>query len=192
MSVQQIIDPTVSSASSQSASAAARDASPRAAGVATLDGVRVGVLENTKRNAAQILDAVAEELGSRYKLSGVVRRTKKQFAMPFTEEQLEDLRSEVDVVVIGVGDCGSCSAAAVADGIALEEIGIPTAVINTDAFEGNSRAMAKLKGNAEFDFLITSHPVANLDATEVNDRGRSLVDDVIARLVEAEPASEIR
>lgn len=192
MSVQQIIDPTVSSATSSSANADARASSPRAAGVATLDGVRVGVLENTKRNAAQILDALAEELGSRYELGGVVRRTKKQFAMPFSEEQLEELRSEVDVVVIGVGDCGSCSAAAVADGIALEGIGIPTAVINTDAFEGNSRAMAKLKGNADFDFLITSHPVANLDGDGVRDRGRSLVDDVVGRLVEAESADETR
>lgn len=192
MSVQQIIDPTVSSAAVSSTSEPSHDASPRAAGVATLDGVRIGVLENTKRNAAPILDALADELGNRYDLAGVVRRTKKQFAMPFSEEQLDELRGEVDVVVIGVGDCGSCSAAAVADGIALEEIGIPTAVICTDAFEGNSRAMAKLKGNADFDFLITNHPVANLTSDGVRDRGRSLADSVIDRLVEASPADEIR
>ncbi|GGA61028.1 hypothetical protein GCM10011490_09020 [Pseudoclavibacter endophyticus] len=190
MSTQQILDPTISSLSTQATKPASVAGGPLR--VESLDGLRVGVLENTKRNAAEILDALADGLGERFDLGQVVRRTKRQFAMPFSDEQLQDLRDEVDVLVIGVGDCGSCSAAAVADGIALEANGIPAAVICTDAFEGNSRAMAKLKGAPDFDFIVTSHPVANLDDQGVRERGRALVDDVVGRIVASAAAGAAR
>ncbi|MGO2110267.1 MAG: UGSC family (seleno)protein [Pseudoclavibacter sp.] len=191
MSFQQIIDPTISSLSSAPAPSPASVAGGPLS-VASLEGLRIGVLENTKRNASQILNALADGLGEKYELGGIVRRTKRQFAMPFSEEQLQELRDSVDVVIIGVGDCGSCSAAAVADGIALESNGIPTAVIVTDVFEGNSRAMAKLKGDEDFDFIVTNHPVANLDAEGVRERGRSLVEDVVGRIVAGPPAVAAR
>ena len=152
--------------------------------VASLDGLRVGLLENTKRNASEILDALGALLQEQKGSGDLVRRTKTQFAMPLTEELIEDLRNECDVVVIGVGDCGSCSAAAVADGIALEQLGIPTAVICTDAFESTSRAMAGLKGRPDYPFIVTEHPVANLGADGITDRAASLLGAVTARLVE--------
>ncbi|WP_205857722.1 UGSC family (seleno)protein [Phytoactinopolyspora endophytica] len=151
--------------------------------VSSLDGLRVGLLENTKRNAARILDAVGAALAETHGAAELVRRTKKQFAMPLPSDVLTDLKSTCDVVVIGVGDCGSCSASAVADGIALEETGLPTAVICTDAFESTARAMAELKGDADYGFLLTEHPVANLTDEQIVQRAGRLAPEVAARLL---------
>lgn len=172
-----IIDPTARHR------AGASMAPARARRPDTLEGLRVGLLENTKRNAAAILAAVGEELAARHEVAALVHRTKTAFAMPLPLDLVEELINECDVVVIGVGDCGSCSASAVADGIALERMGVPTVVICTDAFAAPSKAMADLKGAPEFPFLQTPHPVANLDDEGIAARGRALVTDVEAGLV---------
>lgn len=156
---------------------------PAAVTVPTLRGLRIGLLNNTKRNAAEVLDAVGAELAAAHGTGPLVRRTKEQFAMPMPEELLDELTSCCDAVVIGVGDCGSCSASAVADGIALEHAGLPAAVVCTDAFEPTARAMARVKGDPEYRFLVTEHPVANLDQNQIEQRAVELTERVAARLL---------
>lgn len=176
-----IIDPTAG---------ARHPAAPPAEEPATVDGLRglrIGLLDNTKRNAAQILDAVGRELDTAHRLGEIVRRRKPNFAMPLTSDEVEDLVAACDAVVIGVGDCGSCSAAAVADGIALQRAGLPAAVICTDAFAQPSRAMAAVQGRPDYPFLTISHPVANLDAAEIEARAGGIARDVAAMLA-GEPA----
>jgi hypothetical protein len=172
-----IIDPTARR--TQSVAVVPTDA-PRPE---SLDGLRIGLLGNTKRNADVILDAVGATLAERYDVAGLVPLTKTQFAMPLPDELIEDLVRECDVVVIGVGDCGSCSASAVADGITMEIAGVPAAVIATTAFESTSRAMAGLKNAPEYPFLLTEHPIANLTAEQIADRAGALADEVVSRLV---------
>ena len=46
------------------------------------------------------------------------------------------------VIITGIGDCGSCSASAIADGIAFEAAGLPAAAICSDAFGVTADAMA--------------------------------------------------
>ncbi|MCR2811264.1 MULTISPECIES: UGSC family (seleno)protein [unclassified Microbacterium] len=149
----------------------------------TLAGLRIGLLGNTKRNADSILDAIGARLADRHAQIALIPRTKTQFAMPLPVELVEELIRDCDVVVIGVGDCGSCSASAVADAIALESVGIPTAVICTDAFVQPSSAMAGLKGAPDFPYLLTAHPIANLTADGVEERGEQLAAQVEARLI---------
>ncbi|RKT35739.1 hypothetical protein DEU34_0242 [Microbacterium sp. AG1240] len=172
-----IIDPT---ARHQVGASAAAAAAPRPDSLA---GLRIGLLENTKRNADGILAALGAELAARNDVESLVHLTKTVFAMPLPVDLVEELINECDVVVVGVGDCGSCSASAVADGIALERMGIPTAVICTDSFVAPSQAMAGLKGAPEFPFLQTAHPIANLSDAGVEERGRSLAAAVEARLL---------
>lgn len=173
-----IIDPTVLTAPASSPVPAS---APRPA---SLDGLRVGLLENTKHNAAEILAAVGDELAAHHDVA-LVPLTKRAFAMPLPDDLVAELVAECDVVVLGVGDCGSCSASAVADAIALERIGIPAAVVCTEAFVGPSQAMADLKGAPDYPFLLTPHPIANLDASGTVDRGRGLAERIAARLVDA-------
>jgi hypothetical protein len=148
---------------------------------ASLNGLRVGLLENKKRNAAVILDAVGKSLESMEDIS-LVRLTKHNFAMPLPDALVDEIKQACDVVVIGVGDCGSCSASAVADGINLEALGIPAAVICTDAFLVTSQAMAKLQGRADFPFLLTEHPIANFTVDDIAGRADELATRVRDRL----------
>ncbi|RBY82417.1 hypothetical protein DQ238_03725 [Geodermatophilus sp. TF02-6] len=177
-----ILDPTGQSVARIGATAHA----PRRAG---LTGVRLGLLENTKHNAALLLDELAALLQHEHGASStVLRRTKTAFALPLPEEQLAELVRECDVVLTGVGDCGSCSASAVADGIALERAGVPAAVVCSDAFTATASGMAEVQGAPDYHYLTTAHPVAVLDPDAVRERARQLLPQVVATLTEAGPA----
>lgn len=156
-----------------------------------LNNLRIGLLENGKRNAANILDAVGRELADRYGSGALVPLKKVQFAMPMSDELVEQLQRECDLVVIGVGDCGSCSASAVADGVRLERLGLPSAVVCTEAFEATSRAMAEHEGDPDHPFVLTGHPVANLSDEQIQKRAGELASQVAQRLLAGRSASEV-
>jgi hypothetical protein len=153
--------------------------------VPTLAGARVGLLNNTKKNAKEILAEVGRLLQERYGAVVTIQRTKPHVAFPVDEPQLKEVAAVSDVVVVGVGDCGSCSASATADGILFEREGLPAAVIVTEAFEVTARAMAEVHGDKDFEFLLTEHPVAALSPEQITERAEKLVDVVASRVCEA-------
>ncbi len=173
----RILDPTGLSTGSASVATAARR-------VPSLAGARVGLLNNTKQNAAELLTEVGRLLESRYGAVVTIQRTKPHVAFPVDEPMLKEIAAVSDVVVTGVGDCGSCSASAAADGIAFEREGLPTAVIVSDAFEVTARAMAEVHGDKDFDLLLTPHPVAVLNAEQIAQRAADLVAVVASRVSE--------
>jgi hypothetical protein len=81
-----------------------------------------------------------------------------------------------------VGDCGSCSASAVADGLLLEQAGIPAAVICSDAFRVSADAMAGLRGTPGYQYVTTPHPIANLSPDGVRDRAAAALPAVVGLL----------
>ncbi|OZM83426.1 UGSC family (seleno)protein [Pseudonocardia sp. MH-G8] len=148
-----------------------------------LTGARVGLLENTKQNAALLLTAVGELLVTEHGAAQVsLLRTKTAFAQPASDELVARYRGACDVVVTGVGDCGSCSASAVADGVLFEAAGLPAAVICSDAFVATADAMAALRGAPGYHYLTTAHPVAILTPDQVRERAAQLVPGVVALL----------
>jgi hypothetical protein len=149
---------------------------------ASLRGARVGLLINTKRNAETFLTEVGRLLREEHGAASVTAWTKLAFAQPVPEDMLKELVTECDVVVTGVGDCGSCSASAVTDGIMLESKGVPTAVICSDAFGASADAIAGLRGAPDYAYLTTEHPVAVLTADEVRGRARQLLPGVVSTL----------
>jgi hypothetical protein len=153
-----------------------------------LRGARVGLLINTKRNAAPFLSEVGRLLVESHGAASATAQTKAGFAVPETEEELKKLATEYDVVITGVGDCGSCSAAAVTDGIALEQHGIPAAVICSDAFGASADAIASLRGAPGYRYVTTQHPVAVLTPEQVRERAAQAVADVTALLTAGESA----
>jgi hypothetical protein len=173
-----ILDPTGAVTSS-----AAQPAAPRAPRLASLQGKRVGLLINTKQNARPFLEEVGRLLADRYDVT-LTQRTKLNFAMPEPENVIKELAAEADVIVTGVGDCGSCSAAAAADGVMLEAAGVPVAAIITDSFIPTADAMAALRGAPGYQYATTAHPVAVLTADKVRERAAQVLGDVIALLVE--------
>ena len=70
----------------------------------TLDGLRLGLLGNSKLNADAVLLAVADLLEERYAIESVFVRSKPTFSKPATEEMVDEMLQNADVVVTGVGD----------------------------------------------------------------------------------------
>ncbi len=147
-----------------------------------LSGLRLGLLANIKRNAEPFLAEVGQVLMERHGVAGVLARTKPDITNTAPEEILDDLRAGCDIVVVGVGDCGSCSASAVADGIILEQSGLPAVVVCTDAFTASADAMAGLRGAPGYRYLTIPHPMANLTPDGVRDRAAAAVPEIVGML----------
>jgi hypothetical protein len=177
-----ILDPTGRSGRAAPAASGGAVLAPRRG---DLSGATVGLLVNTKQNADIFLEEVGRLLVERHGAAGVLARTKLAFAQPAPEDLLKELSTECDVVVTGIGDCGSCSASAVTDGVALEGRGLPTAVICSDAFRGSADAMAGLRGAPGYHYATTPHPVAVLTPGQVRERAVAVLPDVVALLVSA-------
>ena len=178
-----ILDPTGSVKSAMTGAAAA--AAPRARRPVSLDGARVGLLINTKQNARPFLEEVGRLLTEKYDVT-LTERTKVNFAVPEPDEVIKELVADNDVVITGVGDCGSCSAAATADGVVLEAAGVPVAAIITESFIPTADAMAALRGAPGYKYATTAHPVAVLTQGKVKERAARVLDDVMNLLTEPE------
>jgi hypothetical protein len=70
----------------------------------TLDGVRLGLLGNSKLNSDAVLEQVGELLKERYKLESVFVRSKPTFSKPAPDEMVKEMVQHADVIVTGVGD----------------------------------------------------------------------------------------
>ena len=154
-----------------------------AARPANLVGAHIGLLDNTKRNALLFLQELGKLLVSEYGAADVsIIETKRSFSVPVDEDLVARYRDSCDVVVTGVGACGSCSAAAVADGINFERAGLPAAVVLTDAFLTTGRMMAKVQGAPEYEWISTEHPMAVLEPDQVKERARRVLPEVVESL----------
>jgi hypothetical protein len=174
-----ILDPTGRAGRPAAAGSVSWAPARRPAG---LRGARVGLLINTKQNAAPFLEEVGRLLVEQHGAASVTARTKTAFALPAPEDMLKELISECDVVVTGIGDCGSCSASAVTDGVTLEARGIPTAAICSDAFRASADAIAGLNGAPGYRYATTRHPVAVLTPGQVRERARQVLPEVVSLL----------
>jgi hypothetical protein len=181
-----IIDPTVGPATTLE-----RDRPVLAPRPGSLSGLRLGLLANTKRNAEQFLADVGRELAERYGMIPVVSVKKPNIVETAPTEMMAELTEHCDIVVAGVGDCGSCSASAVADGILLEQAGIPAAVIVSDAFTVSASAMADLRRAPGYAYVTTPHPVANLTGEGVQARAAQVVPAIVALLTEPVMAAAV-
>jgi hypothetical protein len=67
----------------------------------------------------------------------------------------------------------------VLDGIKLEKAGLPAVAIVTAPFIATARAMAANWGVPSYEFLVTSHPIANLSEAELNAKADELTAQVV-------------
>jgi hypothetical protein len=156
-----------------------------AARPASLRGLTVGLLGNTKPNAEVLLAEVAAELKNRYDPGDFRSFTKDYFGTPVKPDLFQQIVAECDLVITAVGDCGSCSAATVADGILFERAGVPAVSIVSDSFLLSARAMARVQGFPGFEFIAVRHPVASLGVAELRERVQDVLPDVL-RIIGAE------
>lgn len=146
---------------------------------ASLRGLTIGLLGNTKPNAEVLLSEIAGELKDRYDVGEFRSYTKDYFGTPVKPDLLAQVVADCDMVITAVGDCGSCSAATVADGILLERAGVPAVSICTDSFVPAARAMATVYGFPAYEFVTMPHPLASLDQQQIDARARELLPEVV-------------
>ena len=78
-----------------------RDPAPRRA---SLDGLRVGVLDNTKWNGWKLLDRTMQLLGEDVRFGAVTRYKKESFSSNADDALLARIAAENDVALTGIGD----------------------------------------------------------------------------------------
>ena len=69
----------------------------------SLRGLRIGLIENTKKNSEAILRKVAEKLGAAHGMTVEVLVHKPQRA-PLADAQIAELKGRADFAITGVGD----------------------------------------------------------------------------------------
>ena len=77
------------------------DGAPR---LASLAGTRLGLIDDSKRNADVLLEELAEVLRTRYEITEVKWHRKPSASRPTDPTALKELTEQVDSVIIGIGD----------------------------------------------------------------------------------------
>ncbi len=75
-----------------------------AARVASLDGKRLGVLDNTKWNANRLLRKTAARLGERFAFAAVNYYRKESFSKAAAPALLAQIAADNDIVLTAIGD----------------------------------------------------------------------------------------
>jgi hypothetical protein len=71
---------------------------------ASLQGKKVGLVENTKYNSDKLLLKIGKILQEEYGAQSTLLRRKRSSGVPAHEEIIRDILAECDVVIAGVGD----------------------------------------------------------------------------------------
>lgn len=91
----EVLDPTLDAFSMQARTA------PRAP---SLQGKNIGLLDNGKPHASELLDLVEELLHDRLRPATVLRFRKPDSGKPAPRELIVDITKQCDAVINGVGD----------------------------------------------------------------------------------------
>jgi len=75
-----------------------------AARVRSLDGLRLGILDNTKWNANKLLRELRDQLQAQHPLAAVNYYRKESFSRFADPALVEKIRAENDIVVTAIGD----------------------------------------------------------------------------------------
>jgi len=80
------------------------DRHPLAPRLDTLQGKRLGIVDNGKTNAAKFLPMVAEELEELYGVADFKMLRKRDLSQPAPPELIEELAADTDFAITGIGD----------------------------------------------------------------------------------------
>ncbi len=72
--------------------------------LASLDGIVLGLIDNSKDNSGQMLDYIAAELDKKHHFKEIVRYRKRSAALPPPEEVMADMKARTHAIVTGIGD----------------------------------------------------------------------------------------
>lgn len=95
------------------------------------------------------------------------------------DRELQTFLDEVDVVVSGLANCGSCTMWTVHDALAGAERGLPSVAVATEQFRGLARALTA-GGHPELPLQILPYPLETRDEADVRAIARSAYSNLLA------------
>ena len=81
--------------------------------------------------------------------------------------ELEAFLNSIDIAVVGLGNCGSCTGWTIRDALAAAEKGLPTTAICTEVFEELGRNLARRGGRSGLRLHILPYPLNEKEKHEV-------------------------
>jgi hypothetical protein len=147
---------------------------PRAARKTKLDGLRLGILDNSKWNANKLLRGAAAALGASFAFAAVNYYVKQSFSKDAAPELMERIARENDIALTAIGDCGSCCSCCIRDSVALEKLGIPSAAVVTTEFVRETELTRRALGMPDFAPVVIDHPVSSITQDEIDARVRQI------------------
>jgi len=146
----------------------------RAPRIKKLDGLRLGVLDNSKWNANKLLRGASAALGENIRFAAVNYYVKHSFSKDAAPELIKQIAEENDVVLTAIGDCGSCCSCCIRDAIELEKLGVPSAAIITTEFVRETELVRRTLGMPDFEAVVIDHPISSITQDEINARVRQI------------------
>ena len=149
-----------------------------------LSGKRIGIRLD---EFWQSWNWVADEWQSELKGCGAKSVTwrapvlKGESAAAGTEEYKKFLDS-VDVAIVGLCNCGSCTLWAVHDALGALDRGCPTVLVATDHFARLARTLAASSGRGDVRIVVLPYPLEGLPEDEVRSIARAHLDDLFATM----------
>lgn len=156
---------------------------PLAPRPASLAGLRIGILDNSKANAGRLLERVREQLVERYGAVSGPSERKSSSGIPAPSSIIERLRYSCDLVLTASADCGSCASGCVQDTVALEDLGIPSVLLGTDEFSPLVFKLAGWLGHDNIQAAFTSHPLGAIGDAAVDAKAPALADIVAQHML---------
>ena len=154
---------------------------PAAPALAKLRGARVAFVDNSKQNADLFLSRLRPLLKELHGMEPGETIRKLAPKDGLTDADLARL-TQHDAVIQCFGDCGTSTSMSVADGVALERLGIPTATVCSSAFYGAARFQAAGRGMADLPVVEIPHPMHTASEGMVFERAAATVAPVVEAL----------
>ena len=74
------------------------------------------------------------------------------------------------------------------DGIVMEKLGVPTAVVATEPFISSAKAMAVSHGIPDYRFAVIPHPIAATKISKLHSWADKVVDQIVSIWLKGETA----
>ena len=135
-----------------------------------LEGARIGIRADSAWRSWQYIGA---RWAKQFEAAGATTEivlTGAQVGDPRAGDRvtIDRLAAEVDVALVGLGTCGSCTSYTIADAVALEAAGRPVIAIVCEEFATHGRNMARHLGHGDLKVLVVPYPLEARPADELD------------------------
>lgn len=167
------------------APAAQRLSKPKCPPVGSISGKRIGI----RRDQFWISwDWISEEWATALEADGatpVIWRApvgKGDKEMVKGGQEYREFLESVDVVISGLGNCGSCTLWAIHDAVGALDFELPTVAVSTTHFEPLARTLAGQRGHDDLRLQTMPYPLEGKSENEVRQIARDHYDALLQQM----------